>query len=66
MENILNHVTSSCVEVLKIKGDPELQKKRLAQFLSLKNGPKGKDYTAKNINISQNTKRAIKMMLQHF
>jgi len=51
---------------MKIKDDPKLQKKRLAQLLSLKNGSKGKDYKEKNKKISENTKRLIKMMMVHF
>jgi len=38
----------------------------LAQFLSLKNGKKGKDYKVKNQMISENTQNLIKMMMQHF
>lgn len=66
MENILDYVTKSGLEALKVKDDPQLQKKRLAQFLSLKNGARGKDYTAKNEMISKNTQRFIKIMMQHF
>jgi hypothetical protein len=66
MENILDYVTKSSLEALKIKDDPLLQKKRLAQYLSLKNGQNGKDYSAKNQMISKNTQRFIKMMMVHF
>lgn len=66
MEDILDHVTRSCYEAMKIKGDPELQKKRLAQFLSLKNGKYGKDYKTKNQMISENTQNLIKKMMNHF
>ncbi len=48
MEHILDYASRACYEALKIKDNPELQKKRLAQYLSLKNGKEGKDYTAKN------------------
>jgi len=66
MSKILDHVVKSSYEVMKIKDDPKLQKKRLAQLLSLKNGSKGKDYKEKNKKISENTKRLIKMMMVHF
>ena len=48
MSQILDFVIKSSIEASKIKGDPELKKKRLAQFLSLRNGKKGKNYREKN------------------
>jgi hypothetical protein len=65
MEDILDYVTRSCYEAMKIKGDSALQKKRLAQFLSLKNG-EIKDYKTKNQMISENTKNLIKKLMHHF
>ena len=44
MSQILDYVIKSSFEAAKIKDDPELQKKRLAQFLSLQNGKNGKNY----------------------
>ncbi len=66
MEEILDYVTKSCFEAMKIKDGPELQKKRLAQFLSLKNGQYGKDYKAKNKMISENTQHLMRIMMVHF
>lgn len=59
-------MTRSCFEAIKIKDSPELQKKRLAQFLSLKNGKNGKNYKAKNKMISENTQHLIKILMVHF
>ena len=65
MEDILDYLTRSCYEAIKIKDDPALQRKRLSQFLSLKNGHL-KDYKAKNQMISENTKNFIKKLMLHF
>lgn len=66
MSQILDYVVKSSYQAAKIKNDPELQKKRLAQYLSLKNGKNGKDYKSKNEKISKNTQRLIRMMMVHF